>query len=283
MNIREPIFAQQGWYPASESRCRQTIEEYLASFPKKTKGQLAGIVPHAGWIYSGRTAAWTFAALKEAEPDVVFVFGGHMHPGERCICMPEGAFGTPLGPVEVAEDLGNDLFAKFDCVEESPMRFTPDNTIELQMPFIKAVWPQAKVLAIQAPPSKQAIKLGDWAATIAMEKDLKAVAIGSTDLTHYGANYGFTPKGLGAKAYHWSNEENDKPFIDLLLKLDAQKAMEHALTNHSACCSGAAAAAASFARARGAKAGQLIQHTTSHELEKTGEPSMWVGYASIVF
>ena len=46
---------------------------------------------------------------------------------------------------------------------------------------------------------------------------------------------------------------------------------------------GAAAAAVAFARARGAKQGKLIEHVTSHEVEARGKPTMWVGYASVVF
>jgi AmmeMemoRadiSam system protein B len=59
--------------------------------------------------------------------------------------------------------------------------------------------------------------------------------------------------------------------------------MTHALRHRSACCPGAAAAAVQFAAARGASCGQLIAHTTSHEIAPRGEPSTWVGYAGIVF
>jgi hypothetical protein len=118
---------------------------------------------------------------------------------------------------------------------------------------------------------------------VAKQQGRSAVAIGSTDLTHYGRNYGFMPKGAGEAALRWSKDENDRPFIDRLLALDPADAIEHALDNHSACCPGAAAAAVAFAAERGSRAGALIEHTTSHDVEKRGSPSMWVGYASIVY
>lgn len=283
MSVREPYFAYQGWYPSSPESCKQAVREYLDSFPGTPKGTIAGIVPHAGWVFSGRTAGLTYAALADVSPDLVFVFGGHMHPGQRCVCMPAGSFGTPVGDVPVHETLASELVSRFGCQEEAPDRFQPDNTIELQMPFVREVWPQAKVVAVQVPPDETAESVGLWAAEKSKEEGITAVAIGSTDLTHYGANYGFSPMGSGEEAHRWSREENDRPFIDLLLKLEYKDAVEHALLHHSACCAGAAAAAAAFAKSRGATAGRLIEHTTSHEIEPRGTPSMWVGYASIVY
>jgi MEMO1 family protein len=283
MKIRQAFFARQGWYPADESTCRRVIDEYLAAFPGSPSGTRAGVVPHAGWIYSGRTAAMTFAALSDCKPQVVFVFGGHMHPGERCVCMPRDAFETPLGELPVDEQLAADLVSRFNCYTESSDDFQPDNTIELQLPFIKAVWPTARVVAVQVPPDDTAAEMGAWAAGESRARSIDAVAIGSTDLTHYGPNYGFQPQGSGEKAHAWSKEKNDRPFIDKLLVADWRGAVEHALANHSACCPGAAAAAVSFAREMGIETGKLLEHTTSHEIEGRGSPGMWVGYAAIVY
>lgn len=283
MNVREPFFAHQGWYPSNPESCKQAVREYLSAFPGSPKGTVAGIVPHAGWVFSGRTAGLTFAALADVSPDLVFVFGGHMHPGQRCVCMPIGSFGTPVGNVPVDEATAAELVSRFGCHQETPERFQPDNTIELQMPFVREVWPRAKVVAVQVPPDETAEAVGRWAAEKSREAGVTAVAIGSTDLTHYGASYGFAPRGPGEAALRWSKEENDRPFIERLLKLDHRGAVQHALSSHSACCSGAAAAAAVFAEQNGATAGQLIEHTTSYEVEPRGTPGTWVGYASIVY
>lgn len=283
MQVRPMPFAEQGWYPGSRTLCQQQVDTYLRSFAGAPTAAIAGIVPHAGWIFSGRIAAQTFAALRAAAPDLVFVFGGHMRPGEPPICMTSGAFGTPLGDLAVDEEIAGELAAEFKAEVESPDRFYPDNTIELQLPILRAVWPDATVVAVQVAPGQGAIAIGQWASEVAKSRGRQAVAIGSTDLTHYGRNYGFMPKGAGDAALRWSKEENDRPFIDRLLELQPAAAMEHALANHSACCPGAAGAATAFAAARGATSGQLIEHTTSYDVEKRGSPSMWVGYASIVF
>jgi len=282
MKVRSPYFAPQGWYPASEGECRSAVQSYLDAGGAAAATQ-AGLVPHAGWRFSGRTAGLTFAALSEARPQLVFIFGGHMRSGERPLCMVEGAWGTPLGPLPVHTAIAGALAEHFDAEVETTERFNPDNTIELQLPFVKALWPDAEVVAVQVAPGAAAEQLGAWAAEAAAEAGLDALAIGSTDLTHYGMNYGFMPKGSGADAHRWSMEENDRPFLDRVLALDGAGSMQHALANHSACCPGAAGAMLAFARARGASAGQLLEHTSSHEVAGRGAPDMWVGYASVVF
>ena len=282
MKIREPFFAHQGWYPLKERDCRSAVEQYLKHAGAE-QAPLGGVVPHAGWFFSGAVAGRTFAALAKQKPQVIFVFGGHLRPHDGCILMTEGAFGTPLGPVPVAEELAQEAAEKFRCHVEYPDDFRPDNTIELQMPFIRHIWPEVPVVAMQVPPTSQAEQIGRWAARLCAEKKLSALAIGSTDLTHYGANYGFMPRGTGEQALRWSKEENDRPFLEKLLQFDCRGAIEHALTNHSACCPGAAAAAVAFCREAGAEAGRLLEHTTSAEVEGRERPTMWVGYASLVF
>ncbi|RME24763.1 MAG: AmmeMemoRadiSam system protein B [Deltaproteobacteria bacterium] len=282
MNVRQPVFAYQGWYPASAKECEQVLEEFLRVEPEAT-GSRGGIVPHAGWVFSGACAGRTFAALAGRRPEVIFLFGGHMHPSSRPACMVEGAFGTPIGPVPVHGELAAEFADRFDCRREYPHDFEPDNTIELQMPFIRKLWPDVPVVAAQVPPSQTALDAGRWAAERSSELGLDAIAIGSTDLTHYGPNYGFMPHGLGAEAHRWSKEENDRPFIERICRLEAEGAIDHALRNHSACCPGAAAAATEFARTKGAAGGTLLQHTTSAEAEPSRDFSMWVGYAAVVF
>jgi len=104
--------------------------------------------------------------------------------------------------------------------------------------------------------------------------------IGSTDLTHYGPNYGFSPKGQGSEAEKWVREKNDRAVIDKMTALDGEGVINEALSSRNACCGGAAAAAIEAAKCLGAVKAQKIAYTTS--LEKGGGSS-FVGYAGIVF
>jgi AmmeMemoRadiSam system protein B len=75
-------------------------------------------------------------------------------------------------------------------------------------------------------------------------------------------------------------EVNDREFIERLLEMDAEGAIEHAEANKSACSAGGAVAALSFARGLGARAGTLVRYMTSNEVYPGDS---FVGYAAIVF
>jgi AmmeMemoRadiSam system protein B len=104
--------------------------------------------------------------------------------------------------------------------------------------------------------------------------------IGSTDLTHYGPNYGFTPQGTGPAALAWVREHNDRRLLDNLLALQHERTLELARRERSACSAGAAVAAARFAELRGSHRGHLLEYATSHDLYPG---SSFVGYAAIIF
>jgi len=108
------------------------------------------------------------------------------------------------------------------------------------------------------------------------------VVVGTTDLTHYGDPYGFTPFGYGPEAKK-KMKENDARIIELALRMKAADIRKEAQKSHNACGSGALAATVAAAKAMGAEKGQLIEYTTSHDVMAEGEFDMAVGYAGIVF
>ena len=280
--MREPDFAG-AWYPDEKAKVLRTIKEFAekAKAPK-AKGELVGgIVPHAGWYYSGRLAANVVKALSErSKPDTVVVFGTHMSPGMRPAILKEGDWWTPLGMLPVDVEMVEPLVKKFKFDIETPEHHDSDNTIELQMPFIKHYFPNVKVLTMSAPPSDVSFQIAEEVAAVAKALKRKLVVIGSTDLTHYGPNYGLMPKGVGKEAVKWVKEVNDKKVIDLMMALDDVKVREEALDSHNACCMGAASTAIHLGKLLGAKKGELLDYYTSYDVDPA---SSFVGYAGIVF
>jgi AmmeMemoRadiSam system protein B len=116
--------------------------------------------------------------------------------------------------------------------------------------------------------------------------DKKIVCIGSTDLTHYGPRYGFTPMGTGPEALKWATEVNDRRFIGLALKLEPRAMLTNAAENCNACGAGAAAAAVAAAKILGKTEGVLLAHTDSNDVmvREMGTSSQdSVGYAAIIY
>jgi hypothetical protein len=284
MKIRRAVFSGS-WYPSQASECEDSIQEFLETVDRR-KGEpdralFGGIVPHAGWYFSGRIACYVIHRLKGAtEPDVIVLFGMHLHKGNTGYIMPEGAWETPFGEIPVDEKLAKELAEKFHFKIETHDNFVQDNTIELQLPFVKYFFPDSKIVAMGVPPDRLALEAGVFAGETSKRLGYSIKVLGSTDLTHYGPNYGFTPKGRGKAAHDWVKNENDRKVIDQMVAMDPLAVIEEAGENSSACCAGAAAAALAAGKALGAKTAYEIAYATSYE-KSPGDS--FVGYAGIVF
>jgi AmmeMemoRadiSam system protein B len=290
MQTRKPIVAGQ-FYPGQRRSCMDEINECLRY--EKPAGPLpetivAGIVPHAGWTFSGQLAAMVFSSIKQRHDkvDTFIIFGAaHGYYGPRPAVYDKGSWLTPLGEIAVDEELA-DAILKTNAAVADTSAHQDEHSIEVQVPFVQHLFADAKILPILTPPGEQAISLGQALGDIIKQQKRKIVCIGSTDLTHYGPRYGFTPMGTGANALRWASEVNDKEFIDLALKLEPQRMLASAAENYNACGAGAAAAAVSAAGKLGKTKGLLLAHTNSNEvmLQKMGASSAdAVGYAAIVF
>ncbi|MFW6283824.1 MAG: AmmeMemoRadiSam system protein B [Desulfosalsimonas sp.] len=286
MRMRKPAFAGS-WYPGNADECKRMIDSFLKQnrFAAKISGIAAGgIVPHAGWAFSGDLACRVIAHVRgdgaEPDPDVVIVFGMHLPPGTRPVMMTRGAWQTPLGEIEIQDQLAEAVAGQFSCTIETADNFVPENTIELQLPFIKHFFPDSRIVTIGVPPSQTAPELGRFAANKAAEFNLSAKVIGSTDLTHYGPDFNFTPAGTGPDAYQWVKTQNDRRVIDKMLEMDGPAVIEQGLSNQNACCAGAAAAAIAASKALGASGGHLVGYSSSYE---KNPGSTFVGYGGIVY
>ncbi len=281
MKVRPAVFSQMGWYPDSKNRCEEMIKKWSDN-GVKIKSEyvkaIGGIVPHAGWFFSGEIACTVFRCLSEQTiPDTVFIFGKHLTAGSRKSIMTEGYWETPFGNIEIDHELASEIAKEDDFFIETPTHFEDDNTIELQLPFVKYFFPKAKLVPIGAPPTKEMLKLTKKIAS--MCKDKSVIVIGSTDLTHYGPNYGFMPAGTGEAALEWS-KQNDRKVIEKMISLDPEGIIEEALKNHNACCPGAAASAICMGKELGAEKGEMLMYATSYEKSPA---SSFVGYVGIVF
>jgi AmmeMemoRadiSam system protein B len=271
-----------GWYPFNGKDCQREIESYIEGWlppPSLSGAERGGIVPHAGWYFSGKLAARVFYSLKsKRKVEVVVLYGGHLGPNELPRIVMEEAWETPLGDIKIQTDFAKTLLKRINGKEESPS--SGDNTIEVQLTMIKYFFPEAKLLAIRSPASLQAERLGKEVSEIVKKEGIPIIAVGSTDLTHYGPNYGFLNKGTGPSSVEWVKKENDKGWIDRALKMDVEGLLEHARKNDSACSAGAAASAIATCKALGAEKGVLLEYLSSYDILPDDS---FVGYAGIIY
>jgi len=262
-----------GWYPQSEEEARGILQEYERICSSTKANGLAGIAPHAGWFFSGELAFRVVASLKPA--DTCVVIGGHLGVWDSIHLYPHDAYETPFGLLDGDSELREKLRKEFPTVNTDDT----DNTVEIQLPLLKFRFPSIRVVCLRCPPNDQAVRLGKFLAEQYRKVGQSLTVLGSTDLTHYGPNYGFVPKGIGEKALDWVREENDKIFLETALRMDPIGLISHAQKNGSACSVGAAAAAASFAKELKLQ-GILLGYGTSWDKHPS---SSFVGYGAVIY
>ena len=256
--MREPAVAGM-FYPGDSSELDDEVDSFLSKAESRHKA-IAGVSPHAGYTYSGQTAAWTFANLAEKETIVIV---GPDHTGAalgQTAVYFEGSWKTPLGEVQVDQLMAKGLQ---DVGVMNKAAHSGEHSIEVQLPFIQKRFPGSKIVPIMLGDQTQGVaeRLGTRLA------EFDCVVVASSDFSHY------VPV---AKA-----TEEDKYAIGALEKLDVSEFYKRVMEKRlSACGVGPIAVAATFAKEKGATKGVLLNYSTSADV--TGDAEC-VGYASVVF
>jgi AmmeMemoRadiSam system protein B len=274
MILREPALPP-GWYPRTPGE----ISRFLADFsPPAAKPAAepaaAAIAPHAGWFYSGRIAAAAVSAL-DRDVDTVVVLGGHLPAGAPPLFAEEDGVRTPLGTMPMDTEL-RALLRKETGGREDRYR---DNTVEVLLPMVHFFLPDAKLLWLRLPAESASFETGRRIAGAGKALGRKLAVLGSTDLTHYGDNYGFSPQGRGPKALRWVREVNDRAFIDAVEAGLPEEILRRAETDQSSCSAGAVLGVLGFAQAAGRPHPRLLAYGTSADAEDD-VPGSFVGYAA---
>ena len=203
LRIREPAVAGL-FYPADAAALSKALDKLLKAAPDHRVTGLKGLVcPHAGYEYSGPTAAIAYQALTGCDAQTVIVMGPSHYAWFKGTSIPDAeAYRTPLGLVPISEKAKR-LAASAPFVIEprcqvqrpswsgqgpkpapEPGQDTPEtweHSVEVQVPFLQKVLKNFKLLPVvvgEADPEQIARVL---AATL----DDKTVVVASSDLSHY--------------------------------------------------------------------------------------------------
>jgi len=287
MEIKKMAFAGS-WYPATSKECETSIQGFLKDIKQDSLPDgrfVGGIVPHAGWYYSGSIACRVIASLQpdkidNDKVDTIILFGAHMHKQSEPFILTHGFVETPLGNIEVDKELADKISSGISLRPRAPQKFPDENTFELQFPFIKYFFPDAKIVVCGVAPSFFASIIGSMVVAEAENLSRNIKVIGSTDMTHYGPDFGFTPVGTGEKAVEWVKNENDKNAIKAMMEMDESKIIAQGLENKNMCCAGSAAATAAACKKLGAINSMELDYATS--FDKSGGTS-FVGYSGILY
>jgi len=254
------------FYPAKPDELRENIRELIAAVDSpEIKEIVRGIiVPHAGYLYSGFTAAHAYALLQgRTYSTVVVVSPSHREYFDGISVYAGESYGTPLGTVEVNTELRERLLKCSDAVSASHAGHGEEHAIEVHLPFLQHVLGKFDLLPIVMGDQKReyCFALGEALAEIL--KDENVLLVASTDLSHY----------------HPSSVANqlDAIVMEDVKKFDYEALMQDLEVQRTVACGGGPTVAMMLAlRKLGAKKMTILHHCNSGDV--TGDHSQVVGY-----
>jgi MEMO1 family protein len=186
-HARPPAVAGS-FYPDDPSDLRAMITDFLSKAPAVTvPGRpLAVIAPHAGYIYSGPTAAAGFKAITGNSYDTVIVIGpSHHYSFDGSAVYADGPYRTPLGDVPLDTELIDSITKKGERITKNGLPHLPEHSVEVEVPFLQVVLGDFKIVPIVMGDQTLA-SCEDLAHAIAASVGGKKVLIvASSDLSHY--------------------------------------------------------------------------------------------------
>ncbi len=267
MGIRRAAVAGT-WYPGTAAELAAAVDGYLAGVGAEPAGQLTELValiaPHAGLMYSGPVAAYAYRQLLGRSVGLVVLVGpSHFLGFEGVSIYRAGGFETPLGIADIDEECASAIMAAAPIVHERAAAHAREHSLEMQLPFLKRVAPEARIvpLVVGRQTAETALALGE--ALGAVLKGRNALLVASTDLSHY--HDAATAARLdGLVIDHVSGFDAD----GLQRALDAQP--EHA------CGGGPTVAVMRAARYLGARDSLILKYADSGDV--SGDKTTVVGY-----
>ena len=275
---RPPAVAGQ-FYPSDPAKLLHMIEWAFksAGFPEIPKPNFLGprkikglMVPHAGYMYSGPTAAKAYQAIAEdGIPETFIIIGpNHVGLGGPISIMKRGVWETPLGGVELDSELGAMIEENCELIKEDAVAHRFEHSIEVQIPFLQAIYGnEFKIVPIimLAQDLQTSRLLGKAISEVVSLSGRDVVIIASSDLTHYEPQ-------IEAK--------RKDSFVLLALEKMSEDAVYKRVVelNVSMCGYGPVMAMLVSSKSLGGKKAAILDYRTSGDV--TGDLSAVVGYAS---
>lgn len=247
---------------------------------KRDKNILGIIAPHAGYIYSGACAAWSYKEIAESKIPDLFIVIGLSHSGFGS-CISLQGWSTPFGVVKNFKKFSKALAddSKLKVNEEAHAN---EHSLEVQLPFLQFVnkdyLEKIKICPIIASPDLQFTEIAEAIKKKIDEFGKKVCVIASSDFTHYGINYGYMPFSRDVKENMY---KLDKGAINFIEKLNPKGFLSYiSETRATICGSYPIATMLELCKLLGATNASLLQYYTSGDI--MNDYSSAVGYGAIV-
>jgi AmmeMemoRadiSam system protein B len=258
------------FYTKKPDVLRQQLHDMLTAVEREpATGRVLGIVaPHAGYVYSGPTAAAAYArVMGEKYDSVVIVAPSHREFFKGVSVFPGEMYETPLGRVPIDPALRRDILAASSIVHPMESGHREEHAIEVQLPFLQyALGTFSFLPLVVGQQTREAcLSLGEALAQVTREKNVLLVA--STDLSHYH------PSTVARRL--------DQVAAEDIRSFDPERLMDDLEEGAAEACGGGPAVAVMKAcRLLGASRMEIVDQCNSGDI--TGEHDAVVGYLSAI-
>ncbi|MDO9573329.1 MAG: AmmeMemoRadiSam system protein B [Candidatus Omnitrophota bacterium] len=272
-SVKEPEFAGQ-FYPGQKDKLSTMIDNFLIKAqPKDITGDIFMLIsPHAGFGYSGPTAAYGYKLIKNKPYKTVIILGtSHHKPFNGAAVYTQGSFETSLGILKIDDEFSSNLINRDPDIFADETAFSGEHSVEVQLPFLQSVLGDFKIVPVvigdcSLVTCKKIASL--FKEAIGTRKDILLVV--STDLYH---GYDILEA-----------DKTDMLTLELIKKMDYE-GLYYSLrdTKAQACGGFATVIALNIAKEAGYDLVEVLNHTNSAVVTGQNVSGQWtVGYASII-
>lgn len=259
------------FYPNSRERLEKILDDAIALAKPETKGAKTNciIAPHAGYVYSAKTAAFAFSVLEKCSTYIILC-PNHTGFGTDISVYSYGSWEMPLGELQVDAEFAGEIMGSLN-LEHDESAHMQEHAIEVQLPFLQHAFGNGiKIVpvCIAVHDRGKLKELGSAIASAEARLKRKIGVIASSDFSH------FVPEE--------NAREKDFEAIEFIKKLDID-GFDRIVNEKrlSICGCAAIESAMQYAKLKGKKEARLLHYSTS--ADSTGDKASVVGYAALGF
>jgi len=277
MTSIRPAAVAGSFYPAEAEELRALLGDCFNKSPLGPRGVnepdpsiIAGLVPHAGPIYSGPCAAHLYSRLDSSVQRIILLGVNHRARGHKAALSPWSRWQSPTNETIVDDRLGDDLLARVKFLARDADAHAEEHSIEIQLPFLHRVLGKFELVPISLSylSIDECAELGSALAAACQTQaaaNIKPIILASSDLSHY-----LSPG---------KTDELDRLALDQVWQMNPEGLVRVVEDNDITMCGVLPAAVMLFAaRELGASRARLLKHCHSGEVTPMRKV---VGYASV--
>jgi MEMO1 family protein len=268
--VRLPAVAGS-FYEGDRGLLQQHVDRLLRLAPdSRLVGAVRGLVsPHAGYLYSGATAAAAYKTLKGSSFDAVLMVGpSHREFFDGISIYPGDAYRTPLGDIPIHKQLRAALVEESPAIQLLEAGHREEHCLEVQLPFLQRVLGEFSFVPMIIGNQRKELCLALGHAIASVAKGHNILMVASSDLSHYHPYE--VAVGL------------DRRVIEHVESFDPQALMAQIDEERVEACGGGPVVAVMLAaKLLGANKSRVLFYCNSGDV--TGDRSAVVGYLSAAF